>query len=79
MAVEWKNPGPPKTKPGSLFTAEILSELKAHPYKWALIKRGHRTGSGATQYNRQHTDFEVTTRHIEGLFDIYARYIGGAK
>jgi hypothetical protein len=74
--ITWGDPPPAMCKPGGIFTSTILRALQANPGRWALIKAGHPTASAATGYARRHADYEVTTRFVNGAFDIYARFVG---
>ncbi len=78
--MEWKEP-PPRTRQGSPgIWNGIVSELRANPGQWALVRtyaHPSSASSTATQLKIRFPRLEVTSRkRDDGQADMYARWVG---
>src|SRR6266566_873286 len=82
VTLQWKEPPPLVRKEGSgspVFTPEVLTTLRNHPNKWALIRgptKHKGSHSQVSVWRRIYPDLEIALRSEKGGYFTYARYVG---
>jgi hypothetical protein len=90
MSVIWESPVPRKYVPNtSTVLNDEARELRAHPHEWAVIRDydNQRAANvfawavrkGQRAVFRPAGSFEATTRTVNGVTRVYARYVGGEQ
>lgn len=76
--VEWEDPPPPnRRRKSNSYTTRFIEQLRAHPGKWAVYKRGVRTSSSVSAYKLAYPYTEWVTRNDDtGTKTLYARWVG---
>jgi hypothetical protein len=83
--IRWEDPPPPHSthNPVALSHELIAVQLKRRPNEWGVVAEAHsntgladRIKSGKFRQYQPAGSFEAVSRHINGVFTIYARYIG---
>lgn len=78
LKMVWKEPPPAKRGRGrSTRLAAFVAALKERPNEWAVYRTDATNASPVTQFGKKFKGTEWTSRkQPNGLFHIYARYIG---
>lgn len=89
--IRWEDPPPTETgaagQPRVAVGHELIAvQLRRDPGRWALIHQTKRSPALTTEINhgkhrpyRPAGSFESVSRQVDGMFRVYARYVGGGQ